>query len=77
MDGGYKNKRRKRKPRTTVEDPPADVGTTCSICQSRLALFSELRSSVSLARLNPPSCKATLQCVACGSDLTPLAAIAK
>ncbi|AQY16697.1 MC124 [Molluscum contagiosum virus subtype 2] len=74
---GAKQRRRKRKPRTTVEEPPADSCTTCSVCQSRLAFFSDVsKLQASPLRMAMPG-PDTLHCAACGSALCPLSEFAR
>uniref|UniRef100_A0AAU7E1J6 Uncharacterized protein n=1 Tax=Rousettus bat poxvirus TaxID=3141933 RepID=A0AAU7E1J6_9POXV len=79
MDAGYKNsnKRRRRKPRTTVEEEEGMPCTTCSVCQSKLVMFSELDGGTRLGSLHPPAGTVTVQCCACNSALTPLSEFAK
>ncbi|ABJ09033.1 hypothetical protein CRV142 [Nile crocodilepox virus] len=80
MDAGAKQKRRRKRARTTVEDEATTASgtgrkTTCSLCDSKLLTFSSLSNS-SFRKIQPcggvAGAGTALRCSACNSVLTTL-----
>ncbi|CCD83291.1 Zn finger protein [Squirrelpox virus] len=74
-DAGSK-RRRKRKPRTTVDETSDSACTTCSACHSRLLSVSDI-TKVPLDALRVAGSGSVLSCATCGSDLRPLSEFAR
>ncbi|ATI21057.1 zinc finger-like protein [Western grey kangaroopox virus] len=77
-DAGAKPRRKRRKPRMTVEEQVSldDACTTCSICQSKLVMFSDI-NRFNIRDLRVGRDGSSLLCAACGSNLCPLSELAK
>ncbi|QRI42976.1 hypothetical protein ChPV258 [Cheloniid poxvirus 1] len=76
-------KKRKRRSRSTVRKEetsiPEDACTTCSICQSKLVMFSDINKYNLGEHLNIGKVFASsnLKCMACGSSLCHLSDLSK
>ncbi|ARE67739.1 SWPV1-231 [Shearwaterpox virus] len=79
--GAKKRKRRSRKATIRKEETaiPEDACTTCSICQSKLVMFSEINKYNLSEHLNKGKLfsSSNLKCNACGSSLCHLSDLSK